>query len=96
MSSQGELNVGTELRTFAVAWIVGAFIYPLLSGQVPRSRPLAKETEEIKGKLQKGWLWLMASASRYLIIPNIKRRGKSQIHFATGVLWVFGLFVIYC
>lgn len=33
----------------------------------------------------------MVSASKYLIIPNIKRRGKSQIHFATGVRWVFSL-----
>lgn len=98
MSSQGELEKcwHRELSTFAVVWIVGAFISPVLSGQVPKSRPLAEETEGIKGKLQKSWLWLMASARRYLIIPNIKRRGKSQVDFATGVLWVFSVLVIYC
>lgn len=71
------------------------FISPLIPGQAPRARPLAKEAGG-RGKLPKDWLQQMVRTNSYLIITNIKRRGKSQIHFATGVLWVFSFFVIYC
>lgn len=75
---------------------IGVYISPTISGQVPRSRPVTKETEEVKGKLLKCWLQQMVSASSYLIITDIKRKGNCQNHFTTGVLWVLSLFVIYC
>lgn len=75
---------------------IGVYVSPTISGQVPRSRPVTKETEEVKGKLLKCWLQQMVSASSYLIITDIKRKGNCQNHFTTGVLWVLSLFVIYC